>query len=1222
MRRMTCIFLSVMFFAIVGVFCCCSDTFANDYIKAAWVKGNSGIDSDGGTTFSIGMTFHEKCSSSTCQQDGKFRCTSPGKAYTTCINNNKTKVSKDSNKSNAEWTYYKVSLFPCSSSQQAISGYIRKKNSYTLTVQEKNIYNNSNLDNYEATTGYGWKIASRYAKTGYKFVGWNFKEDGQTLMTSGGRLSASSIKPSDGCANSGYNVCSYKGSKANTMSGGHNVYTKVLANLTENRKVYAYFAEIYKLTISVGSGTSVTVNRTSTKYGPSTGKVKNGSSIYKGDKLHICVGTKTDYENPVLQIKSGSGSYNGKTLNSEGCYDYEVNNNTYIKTSASLKKKDEGFVGLSRVADAYNNSDNEDTGWTQSDAEVRDYVINCNFEEGCPVVIAHYLKRVSGSGQPRSVTYDDSERSKSANNGSGVEDGIPCYKSNGTCVKNGSDNGAPGNLSAAANGSGVVVRRMMYILKPGQKICETMSFTPFRNKSDTASLTVCAYAVGSASTDLSMEIKNSSVPKYSSYTNGPVYAKPGDEVYYKAIYNPGVQNAYYLVPEGLRINSGAVHLNPDRVDSRNSVIRHLGFDYVGVTSMFNEYKGDTLKDWHNGFSMQISNDSFETTKVFHNRDPFTGEYDAPYRGYSYMKGHAEERTEEYIYNKTGNSLGDGVAESDVGKVIVGRSLTNLEGSVSETTPSKVTFEMEDGYDIGNVETDSVKSNDVSAIVPYNFRLATDVDTEKRIVYAGEQSNIAYGVTVQDKYNGLLDSTYATIVRDGIQRTRVCEDYGMTINCRNYYDDFGRNNVWKKGDNLNEKTTIDIPDVPAGTKLYVRSEVYPADSGPDDNLNLGICDFNSIECWAKSETKELIVAKKPSFQVWGGSVHSAGDITEKEVLLAEKSTLRGYNDDYDNSSEYEEQLQDQSEGHFEASANPVYTFGSWVELDLVARGAVKGLASGAGLGYAYTADANRAQTGDGKTNIEGLGGSSSADFCKMSTLSFANSNCKTSVGNLASLGFGNAGSDKSVLIMDLMQDKNGHEDKGFDIPASSGFDLSVNDENHCIDDKKICYYVDSDKNRTVMLGALSGIDSGITKVVRVDGNIKIANDIEYKDRVGGNIELNDVPKVIMYAGGNIEIQCEVKRIDAVLIAEGDIKTCNSNNVNDSTRSIQLKINGATISDTLTLGRTYGAATGTNSIIPAEIINYDTSLYLWANKWMDVTETGKLTESTIRELAPRY
>ena len=114
----------------------------------------------------------------------------------------------------------------------------------------------------------------------------------------------------------------------------------------------------------------------------------------------------------------------------------------------------------------------------------------------------------------------------------------------------------------------------------------------------------------------------------------------------------------------------------------------------------------------------------------------------------------------------------------------------------------------------------------------------------------------------------------------------------------------------------------------------------------------------------------------------------------------------------------------------------------------------------------------------------------------------------------------------------------------------------------------------------------------------------------------------IPKLIIYAK-NIKINCEVTKIDAVLIADDNIDTCaDIEDVNAEGRSKQLTIFGTVITDTLDLKRTYGAATGTNSAVPAEIINYDTSLYLWANQNAGLTKSGRITSTYQRELPPRY
>ncbi|MBR2753748.1 hypothetical protein IKD82_01085, partial [Candidatus Saccharibacteria bacterium] len=84
-------------------------------------------------------------------------------------------------------------------------------------------------------------------------------------------------------------------------------------------------------------------------------------------------------------------------------------------------------------------------------------------------------------------------------------------------------------------------------------------------------------------------------------------------------------------------------------------------------------------------------------------------------------------------------------------------------------------------------------------------------------------------------------------------------------------------------------------------------------------------------------------------------------------------------------------------------------------------------------------------------------------------------------------------------------------------------------------------------------------------------------------------------------------------------------------NNANNSIQLKVNGAIIANELKPNRTYGAATGKNSIIPAEIINFDPSLYLWNVKTKSTSGSETEGESSkhldmemtdIIEIAPRY
>ena len=95
------------------------------------------------------------------------------------------------------------------------------------------------------------------------------------------------------------------------------------------------------------------------------------------------------------------------------------------------------------------------------------------------------------------------------------------------------------------------------------------------------------------------------------------------------------------------------------------------------------------------------------------------------------------------------------------------------------------------------------------------------------------------------------------------------------------------------------------------------------------------------------------------------------------------------------------------------------------------------------------------------------------------------------------------------------------------------------------------------------------------------------------------------------------------IDAIIIAEKDLNTCKTDDINLRINSNQLVVNGAIVTDNLYFNRTYGAATGLNSKVPGEIVNYDTSAILWGRAKADPNNEHKnLTSFYIHEIAPRY
>ena len=163
-----------------------------------------------------------------------------------------------------------------------------------------------------------------------------------------------------------------------------------------------------------------------------------------------------------------------------------------------------------------------------------------------------------------------------------------------------------------------------------------------------------------------------------------------------------------------------------------------------------------------------------------------------------------------------------------------------------------------------------------------------------------------------------------------------------------------------------------------------------------------------------------------------------------------------------------------------------------------------------------------------------------------------------------------------------------------------------------------------------------IDNSTIQVVHSENTVLVKDNIAYN---GTYSKYSDLPKLVIY-GKNVVIDCRVTRIDALIVADEKVVTCNNYNkdinttndadfkkdiddhINEAANSNPLKVNGAIVAKTLISNRTYGAATGVNSIIPAEIINFDPTLYMWGNLGDDDgDDNGELEVTLTKELAPR-
>lgn len=757
------------------------------------------------------------------------------------------------------------------------------------------------------------------------------------------------------------------------------------------------------------------------------------------------------------------------------------------------------FEGYSKVSSGANEAT---TGWTKSDKTKNLTLNSCN--GGCQVSFEHGLRRASGNGTAYYVIT----------------------KTDGTTE--------PGTVSADPLGKITTTRN----IQPGEQICETLQFVNEIGASKTSATTkACVMATGSYGTEIDAKVKNSGVPAYNEFTNGPVYARPGNTVSYKGTYTPSAQSFYGNTANSTRIDGGALISNNGGT---------LG-------SVFN---ANADPDWKNAFSLYVieSGYSAEDIRAAAQAGIVTG---------TVGSAEAYDSTKDYT-----------VKQADVGAEKIVYAKTNVVDN-AKTTPKTVSIDNESGNSVASVTTESIEDT-ARFIVPYNFNTSVSIGSgieSNAYAYAGEDLEVPYEVKVLGKNNALINNDfYATIVRqpkisiivyNGAEKAGnlsyggdPCAYFGGTgcqttlvNNPENPLNPSG-SSEWTFG-GTSVKTSIAVPDTQAGSQsACVAVAVYPANSGSDSNLSV-----SGSGTWNISASKCLTVAKRPSIQVWGG------DMWTNSVLalpFAEKKRVADVN----------------------LAENTAVVFGSWVEKSILAPNSpFYGVASGASVGYYGKSTDSVPQSN--RTPIAGLGGSNegnvSTPFCTIrSPLTFPN-NCTQLSGYYAVGGTGSPSvsppSDKTSVIGDL---------------------------NSLISSGAVSCYAGTREDGCQVSGQYTipaaTVAKGSALAVKATGNIIISGNITYAD--GGFNEASEVPKMIIYSKQSIKIACSVTRVDAVLIADGDIDTCyDVSDVNAAARSNFLKITGSTISDTMTANRTYGASTGIYSAIPAEVVDYDSSLYFW-------------------------
>lgn len=479
----------------------------------------------------------------------------------------------------------------------------------------------------------------------------------------------------------------------------------------------------------------------------------------------------------------------------------------------------------------------------------------------------------------------------------------------------------------------------------------------------------------------------------------------------------------------------------------------------------------------------------------------------------------------------------------------------------------------------------------------------------------------------DEVCGTNGSNNALSAKWGI--CKYLETYDGRLNENNSLDgatyDFAESKHYHSTEDPTDTQKIyNVFDEAAGNYFCVASAIYPFSVKGDTDT-----DAEGDQTWYISKPSCAKIAKRPTFQVWGGGIFSTGDIDTsvsiKRNILADGTGTTNFGTH--DTSDYQKMSTGTGTGQsldtdlgWTPNGIKETLFGSWCELSLTVGGKSEKTASSAATGYRNgyggelspwnkelsAAGVKITKPDIGKGLFGGVQGNAVSNFCLRSPLSIGNIDCTTSnpmIGNfdLSSPSIGTPESNKQDLIERFPEEG-----------AGTSYEV--------MHDANIGY---------------TEVSKGQTIINTVSGSTTISGNIVYD--ATGLTTLQDVPKYIIYAiGGDITISCDVTRIDAILIADGKVNTCGDhtaegtgtrdkiegNDNNNSDRSKQLVINGAVVAGSVVLPRSYGAGTGQHSITPAELINYDSSICLWANGKAEAVSSGSFTETASRELAPRY
>ncbi len=552
--------------------------------------------------------------------------------------------------------------------------------------------------------------------------------------------------------------------------------------------------------------------------------------------------------------------------------------------------------------------------------------------------------------------------------------------------------------------------------------------------------------------------------------------------------------------------------------------------------------------------------------------------------------------------------------------------------VSRTQEDRYTCKHDNAvYSFHTSNNDSVKESKAQLIIPWNYTVSAgdDFKIDGDYVYAGETATLKNAVVkVGPRTNSITNGTYATAIPylEAQLKTYISYDAeGRSVSDKGYRvgasiekdytegnDRTGYGLTLQQSDFSFNLNSVNVDDEEAGNYFCVVLRYFPTNSGSETNTT----NKKGNETWGESRPSCKPIAKRPTFQVWGGSVFSNGKISGTRT---DKNNLKGVN-------EWGYQVSGTSKGH---------VYSSWSEYGVMANGVNTYLASANAFGNKFGIYEESPK--NGLCQFESF--LTFANFDSRNGNTICNNTIKKQNG---SFGGSIASINKVALLDDIIQYD------GFEklTVASITVGQPGTFTPYVTPNEKLVRYTYAKNKLTinestlvkgqiadVISGSVNSVPVGTTYIVRSDNDIIIAGNLYSEPEP--NTNMDDLSKLIIY-GKNIEIMCQVKRVDAILIAENVINTCTNADgqtpdLNDSVRSIPLRINGAVVADKLLLNRTFGASAGytrtENGIVqgtgaPAEVINYDTTLLIWGRAQADTASSGKVNVTYTRELAPRY